>query len=630
MKSFFVYLCILMWISVKLPWIATLLCVYFVCSKSIPFKPLFIFVLVLFLLRTNLQACQPIEEGRVVRLNKSSVLVQKGFTKAMVQVQDVSMYAMHDQIQLYALSPIEPNMNQDGFDPIDWAKANGVCYRVAEADTYRVEGKGFINQLSKGGLNQDKQFVQEIRALLFQSDPDEIRSLWVSMGLVYLAILNLIKRMCIHFKSIWVEHLISNLVLLYLGFSLGMPLVLIRILNTYAVGMFVEDRLLKWTLSIFICLWLVPFGSTQLAYIFPFGLQAVSLFVDKKSLKWGRFCVAYWCLLICMKRVSLLGIILFPINRVLNLGLTFMGVLSTFVPYIHTLFSTIYRYLDQWFIFTQDKFVLRGSGSLLLVLIFICVWHRVKNKHFGIRIVTLFITNILMVFVSYPWFYTVSMLYVGQGDAILLQAPFNQSVVLIDTGPPSQYANLKASLDHRGIHTIDHLIITHDDSDHNGNIEALNEDYHINQIVHLGEDISNDWFYMRYLPIQEAKEDNDRSLVYHVQIESTKFLFMGDLGVAGELQLIKANPDLKSDVVKLGHHGSKTSSSLAFLDHIQARIAWISAGKNNYGHPSWEVMERLKQLSIRPFVSQTSGTVQIVISSWFRFMFDRFNHFTLF
>ncbi|MBN2876546.1 MAG: hypothetical protein JXL85_02725, partial [Bacilli bacterium] len=146
----------------------------------------------------------------------------------------------------------------------------------------------------------------------------------------------------------------------------------------------------------------------------------------------------------------------------------------------------------------------------------------------------------------------------------------------------------------------------------------------------LGEDISNDWFYMRYLPIQEAKEDNDRSLVYHVQIESTKFLFMGDLGVAGELQLIKANPDLKSDVVKLGHHGSKTSSSLAFLDHIQARIAWISAGKNNYGHPSWEVMERLKQLSIRPFVSQTSGTVQIVISSWFRFMFDRFNHFTLF
>lgn len=630
MKSFFVYLSILMWVGVKSPWIAILLCVYFVCSKSIPFKPLFILVLFLFLLRSNVQFCQTIDQGRVVRLNKSSLLVQNGYTKVMVQVQDVSIYAMHDRIKFYALSPIEPNMNQDGFDPIDWAKANGVCYRVAEADTYRIEGKGFMHQLSQGGLNQDKRFVQEIRALLFQSDPDDMSGLWVSMGLIYLAILNLIKRMCIRFKSIWVEHSINILVLSYLAYALGAPLVLLRIMVAYQVSVFIEDRMLKWALSIFICLWLVPFGSTQLAYIFPFSLQAVTLFVDKKSLKLGRFCVAFWCLLISMKRVSLLGIVLFPIHRMLSLGLIFMGILSSFIPYTHTLFSIIYRYLDQWFVFTQDLLVISGRGSFFVLLILVYVWHRIRNKHFGLRIVTLFIINILMVFISYPWFYTVSMIYVGQGDAILLQAPFNQSVILIDTGPPSQYANLKASLDHRGIHTIDYLIITHDDADHNGNIVALKDDYHIKQTILLGVDVFNEWFYMRYLPIHEAKEDNDRSLIYHVQIETTKFLFMGDLGVAGELQLIKANPELKSDVLKLGHHGSKTSSSQAFLDHVQARIAWVSAGKNSYGHPSWEVMERLNQLTIRPVVSQSSGTVQIVVSSWFRFMFDRFNHFTLF
>ena len=235
-----------------------------------------------------------------------------------------------------------------------------------------------------------------------------------------------------------------------------------------------------------------------------------------------------------------------------------------------------------------------------------------------------------MVLVSYPWFYTVSMLYVGQGDAILLQAPFNQSVLLIDTGPPSQYANLKASLDHRGIHTLDHLIITHDDADHNGNVEALQKDFVIKKLVKLGSDIQDEWFYLKHLPIQEAKEDNDLSLVYQVQLESSSFLFMGDLGTAGELQLIKANPDLKSDVIKLGHHGSKTSSSLAFLNHVQARIALISAGKNTYGHPSWEVMVRLKRLAIRSVVSQNAGTVQIVITPWFRFMFNRFNLFTLF
>ncbi len=630
MKSFFVYLSILMWIGIKSPWLALFLCLYFIITKSIPLKTLFVVVFILFLLRSNLQLCQPINQGRVVRLNKSSLLVQKGYTKVLVQVQDVSIYAMDDQIKLYALHPIEANMNQDGFNPIDWSKANGICYRTAEADSYRIEGSGLMHQLSKGGFNQDKRFIQEVRALLFQSDPDEISSLWISMGLVYLALLDVIKRVCIHFKSIWVERLISITVLLYLAYVLGMPLVLLRILITYAVGMFIEDRMLKWALSIFICLWYSPYGSSQLAYIFPFSMQAVTLFVDKKAVKWVRFSVAYWCLLMNMKRVSLLGIILFPINRILNLGLIVMGILSSFIPYIHKPFSSIYRCLDLWFVYTQDVFVLRGRASVVLISFSIYLWHRLRNKHFGIRIISLIMINFLMVFISYPWFYTVTMLYVGQGDAILLQAPFNQSVILIDTGPPSHYANLKASLDHRGVHTLNHLIITHDDADHNGNVEALHRDYAIKNLVKLGRDIQDEWFHLQYLPILEAKEDNDLSLVYQVGIASLRFLFMGDLGTAGELQLIKAHPELKSDVIKLGHHGSKTSSSLAFLSHVQARIALISAGKNPYGHPNWEVMERLKRLAIRPVVSQASGTVQIVITPWFRFMFNRFNRFTFF
>ena len=75
MKSFFVYLSLLMWVSVKAPWLALLLCVYFVITKSIPQKALFGILFALFLLRTNSQLCQPIDHGRVIRLNKSSVMV---------------------------------------------------------------------------------------------------------------------------------------------------------------------------------------------------------------------------------------------------------------------------------------------------------------------------------------------------------------------------------------------------------------------------------------------------------------------------------------------------------------------------------------------------------------------------
>lgn len=630
MKSFFVYLSLLMWISVKTPWLACVLCIYLLITKSIPFKFVFVCLFVLFIVRSSLQICEPMDQGRVVRLNRSSILVQKGLTKVMVQVHDVRRYAMHDHIKLYALHPIEANMNQDGFDAIDWAKANNVCYRSAEADTYRTEGQGLMHRLSKGGLSADERFVQEIRALLFQSDPDDAYSLWVSMGLVYLGILDFIKRLCIHFKSIWIERILSISVLLYLGSALGMPLALGRVLITTLMGIFIEDRILKGSLSLFLCLWLSPYGSTQLAYLFPFCLLATSLFVDKKSAKWVRICVAFWCLLVSLKRVSILSLIFFPLQRVLNLLLIGFGTLSTFIPSLQNSFSLMYQRLDALFILTQSLWIIRGSGSMGVFILFVLVWHRIKDSHFIMKGLTLSLINFLMIYASYPWFYTVSMLYVGQGDALLLQAPFNQSVILIDTGPPSQFANLKASLDHRGIHTIHTLIITHDDLDHNGNLEALSKDFDIKQLVKLGRDIEDDWFYLKYLPIQDAKEDNDLSLVYHVQIAATRFLFMGDLGVAGELQLIKANPELKSDILKLGHHGSKTSSSLAFLEHVQARIAWISAGRNNYGHPHADVLERLDRLAMRNMVSQTVGTVQIVVTPWFRLMWDRFNHFSLF
>lgn len=630
MKAFSVYLILVMWVGVKAPWIALLLSGYFLVTKSIPNKTLFAVLVFLFLLRTDIQICEPIEHGRIVRLNRSSVLVQNGFTKVLVHVQDVAKYAMHDQLKLYALNSIDANMNQEGFDPIDWAKANGICYRSAEADTYRIDGTGFFNRLSKGGLNPDKRFVQEIRVLLFQSDPEEIVSLWISMGLIYLAILDMIKRICIHFKSIWVERVLSIAFLIWVGSALGMPLVLVRILISTLVGMFIEDRMLKWALCIFICLWLAPYGSTQLAFIFPFSLQAVVLFVEKKYVRWVRSCVAIWCLLASMKRVSLLGLALFPIHRILHLMLVIMGVLSSILPFLQGAFSLVYSVLDQWFIFVQGWLVLRSRVSMFWILIFIIVWHLLRKRSFMLNLSALVVFNALIIWGSYPWFYTVSMLYVGQGDAFLLQAPFNQSVILIDTGPPTQYANLKASLDHRGIHRIDHLIITHDDADHNGNVEALRKDYRIQNTIQLGKDIQDKWFHLKYLPVRDAKEDNDLSLVYHVQIESVRFLFMGDLGIAGELQLIKNNPDLKSDVLKLGHHGSKTSSSLMFLERVQARIALISAGKNNYGHPSRDVMERLERLAIRPLVSQTSGTVQIVITRWFRFIWVRYNLFAFF
>ena len=630
MKSFCVYLVLTMVVGIYVPFLSILLGIFFLFTKSFPLKYLFVFLCICFLLRIDLQVCNPIDTGKVISLNRSSVTVQKGLTKVMVQVNDVSMYAMHDHITLYSLDPIEMNMNQDGFNTLVWAKANGICYRSVEADTYRIEGKGFVYHLSKGGMNTNASFVRDFRALLFQSDPEGMYDLWVSMGMVYWAGLNLIKRLCVRLKSIWIERCISIAGLGLIGVVLGAPLVWIRIMLAYGLGLCVEDRMLRWSLTLFVCLWITPYGITQLAFLFPFSIQAVSLFFDRKWTQLMRFSVAFWCLLMTMKRVSILSIVFFPLNRVLNLGLVLLGLLSSTLSFLQGPFNLLYQALNQWFILLNEHFVVRGHGSLGLIVLFFYCWHCAKKKNFYLKFFLISLVNGLLIVSSWPWFYTISMLYVGQGDAILLQAPFNQSVVLIDTGPPTQYANLKASLDHRGISSIDHLIITHDDLDHNGNVESLVEDFEVKNIIVKGRDVSDAWFFLNYLPVKEADNDNDRSLVYQLQLEHVRFLFMGDLGISGELQLIKQHPHLRADVLKIGHHGSKTSSSLAFLNHVQARIALISAGKNSYGHPSWDVMERLKRLSVYSYVAQEKGTVQIVITAWFRFIQDRTNQFAFF
>ena len=88
------------------------------------------------------------------------------------------------------------------------------------------------------------------------------------------------------------------------------------------------------------------------------------------------------------------------------------------------------------------------------------------------------------------------------------------------------------------------------------------------------------------------------SLIYHLIIYSKQFLFMGDLSINGERKLIQNYPHLKADILKVGHHGSNTSTSDDFLKQIQCQIALIGVGKNNYGHPSTEVLDRLNDYYI--------------------------------
>jgi len=236
---------------------------------------------------------------------------------------------------------------------------------------------------------------------------------------------------------------------------------------------------------------------------------------------------------------------------------------------------------------------------------------------------------------------TVTFLDVGQGDAIVIETP--RKTVLIDGGgPPPRWGEqpwerrrdpynpvksvVMPFLHARGISSLDLLVLTHGDSDHIGGISYLLENMPVRQALVNGlpakieiEKKVNQLLREKRIPVVEARqgqiwreepgivwrvlnpaqrivteEDNANSVVLLLEAYGFHLLFAGDLEREGEERLLRENLVEPVDVLKVGHHGSKGSTSQAWVDRVTPKLSVISVGKENlYGHPHREAIERL-------------------------------------
>lgn len=209
----------------------------------------------------------------------------------------------------------------------------------------------------------------------------------------------------------------------------------------------------------------------------------------------------------------------------------------------------------------------------------------------------------------------VDFINVGQGDACFIS--YKTTNILIDTGGNINKDIARSCLipffKKKRVYKIDLLITTHNDYDHNGAASSLMTNFKVDNYVTEyqcfpinigGFSIQNLNTYSDYWD-----EDNDKSLVLFFTIESVKFLIMGDAPKKIEEQIIESNNSLKCDVIKIGHHGSDTSTSENFIGKIHPNEAVISVGKNNYGHPNKSVLEILKKLKIKIRRTDKEGTI---------------------
>ena len=211
----------------------------------------------------------------------------------------------------------------------------------------------------------------------------------------------------------------------------------------------------------------------------------------------------------------------------------------------------------------------------------------------------------------------VDFLYVGQGDCTIIRN--NNHVALIDTGGLTymDVANdsLIPYLRKKKIYKIDMVIITHYDYDHYGALEELAKTYRIGQIydynstfpVSLGNVTFNNYNYYG----EGRSEENDKSLVISFNICHKDFLVMGDATTYVEKEIMKHIDTIPCDILKVGHHGSNTSSCEDWIKFTNPEIAIVSCGKNNrFGHPNKEVVTVLNKYHIPIRRTDLEGTIK--------------------
>jgi competence protein ComEC len=255
--------------------------------------------------------------------------------------------------------------------------------------------------------------------------------------------------------------------------------------------------------------------------------------------------------------------------------------------------------------------------------------------------------------------FTIHFFNVGKADSALIK--FENHVILIDAADKNSSCKIKDKLNNLGVKAIDLAIITHPHSDHYGQMEEIVENFTIKRLITAKSRIGKKEIqYKRLLyklkkkkiklefakagdnfkigstsiqvlgPVKEYKKINNNSLVIKILYKDSSFLFTGDAekqaeediinlftGDAekqAEKDIIKLGWDLKSDLIKIGHHGSSTSTSWKFLAAVCPKIAVISAG-NRFGlpftYPSEEILSRLEKAKIKTYVTENLGDIVV-------------------
>ena len=354
-------------------------------------------------------------------------------------------------------------------------------------------------------------------------------------------------------------------------------------------------------------------------FISLFKVSLLSFFVSIPITIYNFYQINIMSIIYNLFFVPLVSLIIFP-----------LGIINFIVKPTEPFFIFFTKLMEKISIYISNinigKLIFIKLPTFIYIAYFIIVIHFVltKKRCYIFLLVIMLIIHFFIPYISrsnYAYY-----IDVGQGDSTILH--INNKNILIDTGGNRKkeifYNTLSPALKTKGIRKIDILIITHGDYDHMGEAINLVNNFKVEKVIFncgtyndLEQELINvldkkkikyyscikelniDKNKLYFLQTKEYDNENDNSNVIYTELNGYKFMLMGDAGVDKEKDILDKYNISNIDVLKVGHHGSKTSSGKDFINEINPKYSIISVGKNNrYGHPNKEVLDNLDNSKI--------------------------------
>ncbi len=500
----------------------------------------------------------------------------------------------------------------------------------------KIDKKGYIKAFILGNKNNiDKEIYTNYQSI-------GVTHLFALSGMHISLLSTIILKLLSKFKE-YKRYIILNIILVLYGTLVSFPSSLKRCLTFYIINSI--NKLLKLNIKSINIMYLTICILVLYNYkiIYDIGFQYSTIIVTsiilsnniikdnnklKSSIKlsiiifitslpislYNYYQINILSIIYNLIYIPYISIIIYPLSL-----LSFIfPILTNILNILISIMETVSKYLNKIDILTIKMTL--NIYEIIIYYIFLLIL--IKKQKYTIYLINILI---LIIHIIIPYLdnnYYIYYLDIGQGDSILIIPPHKKNITLIDTGDinVNNINNLKTLFNSLSINKIDNLIISHGDQDHIGESIDIVKTIKINKVILncgsinlLEQELINELNKRKikyykcinklnnyyFLNTKEYNNENDNSNVIYTKIYNYSLLFMGDSEKEKELDLINKYNLNNIDILKVGHHGSKTSSNIEFIKEINPKYSIISVGRNNkYGHPNKEVLDILKESKI--------------------------------